>query len=93
LLPYILFEKYINILALEMARTGNRHYVNCIGTLSFPIVHLSLYSSIWIRYKIFYTPLRFYIYTEMQNVIELSPTLAKLCYTNHDLQVNFLTFR
>ena len=72
-----------------MARTGNRHCVNCIGTLSFPIVHLSLYSSIWIRYKIFYTPLRFYIYTEMQNVIELSPTLAKLCYTNHDLQVNF----
>jgi len=37
LLQYILFEKYINILALEMASPGNRHCVNCIGTLSFPV--------------------------------------------------------
>ena len=35
--PYILFEKYINILAFEMACPGNRHCANCIGTLSFPI--------------------------------------------------------
>jgi len=37
LLPYISFEKYINISALEMARPGNRHCANCIGTLSSPI--------------------------------------------------------
>ena len=37
LLPYVLFEKYTNILALEMASPGNRHCANCIGTLSFPI--------------------------------------------------------
>jgi len=36
LLPNILFEKYINILALEMASAGNRHCANCIGALSFP---------------------------------------------------------
>jgi len=36
-LPHILFEKYMNILALEMASQGNRHCANCIGTLSFPI--------------------------------------------------------
>jgi len=36
LLQYILFEKYINILALGMASAGNRHCANCIGTLSFP---------------------------------------------------------
>ena len=35
--PYILFEKYINILALEMASPGNRHCANCIGTLSLPL--------------------------------------------------------
>jgi len=35
LLPYILFEKYINILELEMASPGNLHCANCIGTLSF----------------------------------------------------------
>jgi len=37
LLPYILFEKYIYILALEMASPGNQHYASCIGTLSFPV--------------------------------------------------------
>ena len=37
LLPHILFEKYINILALEMASRGNRHCANCIGTLWFPV--------------------------------------------------------
>jgi len=37
LLPYILFEKYINILALEMASPGNQHRANCIGTFSFHI--------------------------------------------------------
>jgi len=38
LLPYILFEKYIHILALEMASPGNRHCASCIGTLSFATV-------------------------------------------------------
>ena len=37
LLPYVLFEKYIYILALEMASSGNRHCASCIGALSFPI--------------------------------------------------------
>jgi len=36
---YILFEKYINILASEMASSGNRHCANCIGALSLPIVY------------------------------------------------------
>jgi len=35
LLLYILFEKYIYILALEMASPGNQHCANCIGTFSF----------------------------------------------------------
>jgi len=34
---YILFEKYIYILALEMASQGNQHCANYTGTLSFPI--------------------------------------------------------
>jgi len=38
LLPYILFEKYISYLALEMASLGNRHCANCIGTFSFPML-------------------------------------------------------
>ena len=38
LLPYILFEKYINILALEITSPGNRHCANSIGTLLFPIL-------------------------------------------------------
>jgi len=33
---FILFEKYINILALEMVSPGNQNCANCIGTLSFP---------------------------------------------------------
>ena len=36
LLPCILFEKYITILALEMASPGNQHCAICIGTLSSP---------------------------------------------------------
>jgi len=36
LFPYILFEKCIYILALEMASPGYRHCASCIGTLSFP---------------------------------------------------------
>jgi len=38
LLPYILFDKYIYILALEIASPGNQHCGNCIGTLSFNIL-------------------------------------------------------
>jgi len=37
LLPYIVFKKHINILALEMTSPGNRHCDNCINALSFPI--------------------------------------------------------
>jgi len=37
LLPYTLFEKDIYT-ALEMARQGNQHCANCIGTLLFHIV-------------------------------------------------------
>ena len=40
LLPYILLEKHIYILALKMASAGNKHCANCIGTLSVPIVPL-----------------------------------------------------
>jgi len=34
---FILFEKRIYLLALEMASPGNQHCANCIGTLLFPI--------------------------------------------------------
>jgi len=37
-LSCILSEKYIYILAPEMASPGNQHCANCIGTLSFPIL-------------------------------------------------------
>ena len=37
LLPYVIFEKYIYILALEMASSGNQHCASCIGTLAFPM--------------------------------------------------------
>jgi len=40
LLPYILFEKYIYILALETASPRNQHCVDCIGTLSFAVVRI-----------------------------------------------------
>ena len=36
LLPYILSDKYINIVALEMASPGNRHCASCIGARLFP---------------------------------------------------------
>ena len=35
LLSYVLFQKYIYILALEMASPDNRHCANCIGAFSF----------------------------------------------------------
>jgi len=37
---YILLQKYIYILALEMSSAGNRHCANCIGTLSFPMYNV-----------------------------------------------------
>jgi len=37
LLPYVLFEKYIYILALEMASPVNRHCASCIRALSLPV--------------------------------------------------------
>jgi len=45
LLPYILFEKYINILALEMASSGNRHCANCIDSVVCHVGRAAL--SIW----------------------------------------------
>ena len=42
--------KYIYILALEMASPGNLHCVNCIGTLSFPIVKLL---TVWSQVTVF----------------------------------------
>jgi len=33
LLPYILFEKYIYILALEMASPGNQHFLLWLSSL------------------------------------------------------------
>ena len=56
LLPCISFEKYIYILALEMASPGNQYCANCIGTLSFPIsfahsavpdINFSSHSTVW----------------------------------------------
>ena len=47
LLPYILFEKYSNILALEMARPGKQHCAGCIGTLSFPIASCASTVHLW----------------------------------------------
>ena len=38
MLPCTSFEIYINILVLEMARPGNQHCADCIGTRSFPTV-------------------------------------------------------
>jgi len=38
-LPYILFEKYIYILASETASLGNQHCANSIGTLAVPILN------------------------------------------------------
>jgi len=34
----VLFEKYINISALEMVSRGNRHCANYISALSFPVL-------------------------------------------------------
>jgi len=36
------FEKYIDILALEMASPGNQHCASCIGTLSLSIAKTEL---------------------------------------------------
>jgi len=33
-----IIERYIYILASEMASPGNQHCANCIGTLSFPML-------------------------------------------------------
>jgi len=59
LLPYILFEKDMYILALGMASPENQHCANCISALSFPIqgavrqkpVYLKRYNfaNLWIR--------------------------------------------
>jgi len=38
-LPYILFEKYISILALETASPGNQHCANCTGSAPFRALH------------------------------------------------------
>jgi len=43
--PYMLFEKYIYILALEMASPGKQHCASSIGTHSFPIATVHMGSS------------------------------------------------
>ena len=48
LLLYIFVQKYIQLLALEIASPGNQHCANCIGTLSFPI---SSHVYKWIRHR------------------------------------------
>jgi len=35
-------DKYIYILALEMASPGNQHCASCIGTLSFPTMMMMM---------------------------------------------------
>ena len=57
---YILFEKYIYILALEMASTGNQNCASCIGTLSFLIREYVLYSRrvvVSFAFRLNFTPL------------------------------------
>ena len=58
LLSYILFERCIYILALEVACPGNQHCANCIGTLSFPIFHNSRLTKTWFysAVSLFYLP-------------------------------------
>jgi len=36
-LPKIMINDTINIVALEMASPANRHCASCIGTVSFPV--------------------------------------------------------
>jgi len=61
LLPYILFEKYIYILALEMASSWNQQSANasCIGTLSFPIGQIT-YDFVFHFYRK-YMPISFHL--------------------------------
>jgi len=54
LLPCISVEKYIYILALEMASPGNQRCAGCIGTLSFPI--RSLRCELQVFYTMSYFP-------------------------------------
>jgi len=44
-LPKIMINDTVNIVALEMASPGNRHCANCIGTVSFPVEVLNC----WVR--------------------------------------------
>jgi len=46
LFPYILFEKYIYLLALETANPENHYCANCIGTLSFPMFIFCSFTSV-----------------------------------------------
>jgi len=50
LLPYILFEKCINILALGMISLGNRHCASCIGALSFPMSEFYSYRRVFVTF-------------------------------------------
>jgi len=43
----VYLKKYIFILVLEMASSGNQHCANCIGTLSFPIFHWQKIAVCW----------------------------------------------
>jgi len=75
LFPYILFEKYINILALEMASPGNRHCANCIGTLSFPIVGDA--ENVWRYGTVFILEVGKLNWTDLQQVDSVTQTHAE----------------
>jgi len=45
LLQCVLFEKYIHILALEMAGSGNQHCADCMGTVLVPCETLTIYAA------------------------------------------------
>jgi len=45
LLQCVLFEKYIHILALEMAGSGNQHCADSMGTVLVPCETLTIYAA------------------------------------------------
>jgi len=57
LLPCILFEKYIYILALEMVSAGNQHCANCIGAVSFRAAEMTV-SDALSKYRLLYCSVR-----------------------------------
>ena len=73
LLPCILFEKYINILALQMASPGNRHRANCIGALR------SLFAARFWRSVNMVRPYACTMHAVLKNVRQYSDTNKSSC--------------